>query len=91
MEENKKAVVTVIGKDTVGILANVSGAVAAANANVIEVSQSVLEGYFCMIMMINISDATQGVEELKGNIAASVPDMKVHLMHEELRDRKSVV
>ena len=48
MEENKKAVVTVIGKDTVGILANVSGAVAAANANVIEVSQSVLEGYFCM-------------------------------------------
>lgn len=84
MEENKKAVVTVIGKDTVGILANVSGAVAAANANVIEVSQSVLEGYFCMIMMINISDATQGVEELKVNIAASVPDMKVHLMHEDI-------
>ena len=84
MEENKKAVVTVIGKDTVGILANVSGAVAAANANIIKVSQSVLEGYFCMIMMINISDATQGVEELKGNIVASVPDMKVHLMHEDI-------
>ena len=84
MEENKKAVVTVIGKDTVGIFANVSGAVAAANANVIEVSQSVLEGYFCMIMMINISDATQGVEELKGNIVVSVPDMKVHLMHEDI-------
>ena len=63
MEENKKAVVTVIGKDTVGILANVSGAVAAANANVIEVSQSVLEGYFCMIMMINISDATRSRSE----------------------------
>lgn len=58
MKSNAKAVVTVIGKDMVGILAKVSTACAAAQANVIEVTQSVLEEFFCMIMIIDIENAT---------------------------------
>lgn len=50
-----KAVVTVIGKDMVGILAKVSTACAEKNTNVLEVTQSILEGYFCMVMVIDIS------------------------------------
>ena len=42
--KNERAVVTVIGKDQVGILANVSSGCADAGANVIEVTQSVLDG-----------------------------------------------
>ena len=47
-----KAIITVIGKDTVGILAKVSAACAADNANIVEVTQSVLQDMFAMVMLI---------------------------------------
>ena len=84
MKSNAKAVVTVIGKDMVGILAKVSTAFAAAQANVIEVTQSVLEEFFCMIMIIDIENATAEIEELQQSISDSVPEMKVHVMHENI-------
>ena len=46
-----KAVITVIGKDMVGILAKVSTACAESNVNVVEVTQSILDKYFAMIML----------------------------------------
>ena len=49
-----KAVITVIGKDMVGILAKVSTTCAEANANVSEVTQSILDEYFAMIMLVEI-------------------------------------
>ena len=51
-----KAVITVVGHDTKGIIAKVSAGCAEAGANIIEISQSVLEEYFAMIMVINISE-----------------------------------
>lgn len=51
-----RAVITVVGKDMVGILAKVAGECAKANANVIEVTQSVLQDMFAMIMLVDISD-----------------------------------
>ena len=50
-----RAVITVIGKDMVGILANVSAACAAHRVNVLEVTQSILQDVFAMIMMVDIS------------------------------------
>lgn len=84
MKNNAKAVVTVIGKDMVGILAKVSTACAEAQANVIEVTQSVLEEFFCMIMIIDIENATMPIDELQQSISDSVPEMKVHVMHENI-------
>ena len=84
MSEQIKAVATVIGKDMVGILAKVSAAAAAANANVLEMTQSVLDGYFCMIMILDITAATKGIEELQNSIGEAVPDMQVHVMHENI-------
>lgn len=79
-----KAVVTVIGKDMVGILAKVAGACAEENANVLEVTQSVLEEYFAMVMLIDITDMSCKIDTLKKNIAQSVPDMQIHVMHEDI-------
>ena len=84
MNEQTKAVVTVIGKDMVGILAKVSTACAEAGANVIEVTQSVLDSYFCMVMIIDISKATMQIHQLKESIEKKVPDMQVHVMHENI-------
>ena len=80
----EKAVVTVVGKDAVGILAKVSNACADANANVIDVSQSVLTEIFCMIMVIDISELSIPLDELKKNIEAEAPGMTIHVMHENI-------
>ena len=56
-----RAVVTVIGKDAVGILAKVSTKCAEYNANVIEVTQSVLQDMFVMVMLTEISDDTERI------------------------------
>ena len=79
-----KAVVTVVGKDMVGILAKVASACAEKNANVLEVTQSILEGYFCMVMVIDISQLSCQFEELDNALKESVPDMVIHLMHENI-------
>lgn len=79
-----KAVVTVIGKDMVGILAKVSTTCAEANANVIEVTQSVLQEYFCMVMLIDITKMNKDLEGLRNQLADNVPSMKVHVMHEDI-------
>ena len=79
-----KAVVTVIGKDMVGILAKVSGSCAEKNVNVLEVTQSILDGYFCMVMVIDISKISCKLDALKEAIQKSVPDMVIHVMHEDI-------
>ena len=79
-----KAVITVVGKDMVGILARVSAACAEMNANVLEVTQSILEGYFCMVMVVDISKGNDGVEGLDSKLKSEVPDMVVHVMHEDI-------
>ena len=50
-----RAVITVIGKDMVGILAKVSTECSSHNINVLEVTQSILQDMFAMIMMVDIS------------------------------------
>ena len=53
-----KAVVTVVGRDSKGIIAKVSTKCAELGANIEEISQSVLEEYFAMIMVVNVSEIT---------------------------------
>lgn len=79
-----KAVITVVGKDMVGILAKVSTACAQKNANVLEVTQSILEGYFCMVMIVDISGLTCQLDEMADALKAAVPDMVIHVMHEDI-------
>ncbi len=81
-----KAVITVIGKDTVGILAGVAGVCAEHGANVIEVTQSVMQDMFAMIMMVDITSCTVPFKELaeKLNHIGEKFGVKVHVTHEEL-------
>lgn len=79
-----KAVITVIGKDSVGILSEVSTVCAGANANVVEVTQSILDKYFAMIMLVDINKLNCSLYELKNSISEAVPAMTVHVMHEDI-------
>lgn len=79
-----RAVVTVVGKDDIGILANVSSACAENMVSVDEVTQSILEDYFCLIMLVGIDKMDCSIEELRKSIEAKVPTMTVHVMHEDI-------
>lgn len=79
-----KAVITVIGKDMVGILAKVSSTCAEVNANVVEVTQSILEDYFAMIMLIDIEKMNCDLETLKSSLGKTLPSMQIHVMHEDI-------
>jgi len=79
-----RAVITVIGNDKVGILAKVSTTCAESNANVIEVTQSVLQEFFTMVMLIDISQMNCKLEELKERLNENAQDMEIHVMHEDI-------
>ena len=79
-----KAVVSGIGKDMVGILAKVSGVCARFNANITDVTQAVLDGYFCMVMVIDINAMNCDIPEIEQKIREVVPEMVVHVMHEDI-------
>ena len=59
-----KAIVTVVGKDRVGIIANVCTALANYNVNVLDINQTVMQGYFTMMMATEVSQCTLPLAEL---------------------------
>ena len=81
-----KAVVTVIGKDMVGILAKVAAIGADKGANVLEVTQSIMQDMFAMIMMIDISGCTVPFSALTDEFEALGDrlGLKIHVMHEDV-------
>ena len=85
-QEVKNAVITVIGKDSVGILAKVSEACSKADVNIVEVTQSVLQDMFAMIMLVEIDKSNIGFEQLRTNLKAvgESTNTKVHVMHEDI-------
>lgn len=59
-----KAIVTVVGKDRVGIIASVCVELASYQINVLDISQTVMQGYFTMMMVVEVSDCTVPLAEL---------------------------
>lgn len=59
-----KAIVTVVGKDRVGIIAGVCTALAGFQVNVLDISQTVMQGYFTMMMATEVSECTIPLGEL---------------------------
>ena len=81
-----RAVITVIGKDTVGIMAAVTGVCAECNVNVMEVTQSVLQEMFAMILMSDITGCNVSFTEFTKKMTAlgKVMGLSVHVMHEDI-------
>ena len=59
-----KAIVTVVGKDRVGIIANVCTALASFNVNVLDINQTVMQGFLTMMMATDVSECNVPVAEL---------------------------
>lgn len=81
-----KAVITVIGKDRVGIISMVSAECAAHNVNVIDISQTVLDGYFTMIMIVEIEKIATSFAAFADTLAAKGKEagLDIRAMHEDI-------
>ena len=81
-----RAVIAVIGKDMVGILANVSQKCAEYGINVTEVTQSILQDMFAMIMMVDLTKSTVPFATLVDSMEKIGEEMgmKIYVMHEDI-------
>ena len=64
----KKAIITVVGNDTVGILARTCTYLAEANVNILDISQTVVQDYFNMMMVVDVSGAKLPFAELAAGL-----------------------
>lgn len=78
-----KAVITVVGKDTVGILAKVSAVCAEHQANIIDVSQTVMQEMFCMIMLVETACDIGTLRQVLESMGKE-STLQIHVMHEDL-------
>ncbi|MBC1473851.1 ACT domain-containing protein [Listeria grandensis] len=81
-----KAILTVIGKDNVGIIAGVSQELSELEINILDVSQTIMDGYFTMMMMLDISTTTKAFDEIKRRLAkkGEALNVKINIQREEI-------
>ncbi len=60
-----KAIVTVVGKDQVGIIAGVCNTLANSRINVLDISQTIMEGYFTMMMVVDLAACETPFDQLR--------------------------
>ena len=81
-----KAVITVTGKDSMGIIADVAGICAKNGANIVDITQTVLSDYFAMIMLASIDTLNVEFSEFVDTLAAlgQGRGLDIHTMHEDI-------
>ena len=83
-----KAVVTVVGKDRVGIIALVCTELAQYNVNVLDISQTVMQGYFTMMMVVDVEKANLPLAQLAKQLEekGKEVDLSIRLQRQDIFD-----
>ena len=68
VKKAKKAIITVVGKDTVGILAKTCTYLASVRINILDISQTVVQDYFNMMMIVDCAAATKPFEDVSAEL-----------------------
>lgn len=74
-----KAIITVVGKDTVGILAKTCSYLAKTNINILDISQTVVQGYFNMMMIVDCSKSRKSFEKVAEDLTRLGDDIGLHV------------
>lgn len=83
-----KGIITVVGKDKVGIIARVCTLLSEEDINILDISQTILQGYFNMMMIVDISKADGRFNELVDKLSELGKSLEVdiRLQHEDIFD-----
>lgn len=81
-----KAVITVVGKDRTGIIARVSNYLAEQNVNILDISQTIMQDLFTMIMLVDTQNTAIGMEALSAGLHEIEEEMSltINIQHEGL-------
>ncbi len=81
-----RAVITVIGKDRKGIIAGVSTELASAGINILDISQTTLQEYFAMIMLVDMTDARDAFHQIQEKLNAKGTElgMEIRIQREDI-------
>ena len=81
-----KAIVTVIGKDRVGITAAVCALLAQHNINILDISQTVLQDYFTMVMLVDTAACTASIGEMADLLeqAGKEQELSIRMQREDI-------
>lgn len=82
------AIVTVVGQDRVGIIAAVCNCLAGHNVNILDISQTILQGAFTMVMAVDVSASTATYAQLGASLAelGSSMGLSIRIQREEIFD-----
>ena len=82
----KKTIITVTGKDTVGIIAKVCTYLAENQVNILDISQTIVQGYFNMMMITDTGKCPKGHAELSQELEALGREIgvRIHIQHEDI-------
>jgi ACT domain-containing protein len=86
MEQNQRVIVTVMGMDKIGITAAVSAVLAEHQINILDISQTILQGFFSMVMVADIGLADVDLQTLQALLAEKGQEigMQIHAQHEDI-------
>lgn len=81
-----KSIITVLGKDQVGIIARISTYLAEVNVNILDISQTIIAGYFNMIMIVDVSDIKKPIEIITEDLSRIGGQLGVvaNIQHEDI-------
>ena len=84
----KRAVITVVGKDSVGIIAKVCTYLAEKNINILDISQTIVGGFFNMMMIVDVTDFDNSYKEVSEGVEALSDEIgcNVRIQREEIFD-----
>lgn len=85
----KKCIVTVLGKDTVGIIAKVCTYLAENEINILDISQTIIQGYFNMMMIVDVTEMKKDFKVVSDEMAALGEQIgvKIHCQREEIFEK----
>ena len=85
----KKTIITVVGNDTVGIIAKVCTYLAQNQVNILDISQTIVQGYFNMMMIVNMEDATKSFAEISEELEKMGEEIHciIRVQREEIFDK----
>jgi len=86
VEEGKRLIITVLGHDRVGIIATISNVLADANINILDISQTILQGFFTMVMVVDSSSSKIDIVELREVLKQKGREMELQItvQHEDI-------
>jgi ACT domain-containing protein len=84
--EHSRAVITVIGKDQVGIIAGITTVLATRGVNILDINQTILDGFFTMITVVDLEGCSISLPELKRELEIKGQElgMDVRTQHEDV-------